>query len=251
MKNLLPILTLFLLTTCTSEVAEPKEEVITGTFALHLHAYVGLQEVDLYGINYETPEGRSMALDFSQLYISDIQLVKADGSLYAIKGKNILKNLKIHTYEVGQVPIGNYKSIRFKVGLPPSVNALNPNVPSDSSILNQPSMWWGNTAQPGGYVFLNVQGKIDTSQHMDKAPVPFSYKIGTNTNYVQVQMGEKEFTMEQDAYIYGHLVVDYSKIFTGVDLRQASSLSIKTAAENNSALGRKIASNIPAMFAYE
>ncbi|MBK9490955.1 MAG: hypothetical protein IPO07_20805 [Haliscomenobacter sp.] len=113
---------------------------------LHLHAYVGIQEVDLYGIEYETPEGRSMSLDFSQMYISDVQLVKADGSVYAIKGKSLLKNLKVHTYEIGQVPVGNYKSIRFKVGLPPSINSLNPTAPSDSSILNRPSMWWGNTA---------------------------------------------------------------------------------------------------------
>ncbi len=251
MKNLLPIFILLLLAACSNEAIEPEEPTVKGTFLLHLHAYVGLQEVDLYGINYETPEGRSMSLDFSQLYISDVQLVKADGSVYAIKNKSFLKNLKVHTYEIGQVPIGTYKSIRFKVGLPPSTNALNPTVPSDSAILNQPSMWWGNTAQPGGYVFLNVQGKIDTSLTMNKAPVPFVYKIGTNAHYVQVQLGEKEFTIEEDAYVYGHLIVDYSKLFTGITLNQASSLSVKTAAENNAALGKKIANNIPAMFTYE
>ena len=251
MKNLLPILSLFILVACTNEAVEPEEPTIKGTFLLHLHAYVGLQEVDLYGINYETPEGRSMSLDFSQLYISDVQLVKSDGSVYAIKNKSFLKNLKVHTYEIGQVPIGTYKSIRFKVGLPPNTNALNPTTPSDSAILNQPSMWWGNTAQPGGYVFLNVQGKIDTSLNMNKAPVPFTYKIGTNAHYVQVQLGEKEFTIEEDAYVYGHLIVDYSKLFTGITLNQAASLSVKTAAENNAALGQKIAKNIPAMFTYE
>lgn len=251
MKNLLPILTLLFLTTCTSEVAEPEEEAITGTFALHLHAYVGLQEVDLYGINYETTEGRSMSLDFSQMYISDVQLVKTDGSVFAIKSKSFLKNLKVHTYEIGQVPVGNYKSIRFKVGLPPNTNALNPSTPSDSAILNQPSMWWGNAAQPGGYVFLNVQGKIDTSAGMNKAPVPFVYKIGTNNHYIQINMGEKEFAIEEDAYVYGHLIVDYSKLFKGISLNQASSLSVKTAAENNAALGKKIANNIPTMFSYE
>jgi hypothetical protein len=251
MKNLLPILTLICLTACTNEAIEPEVPVAKGTFLLHLHAYVGLQEVDLYGINYKTPEGRTMSLDFSQLYISDVQLVKADGSLYAIKNKGFLKNLKLNTYEIGQVPVGNYKSIRFKVGLPPSINALNPSTPSDSAMLNQPSMWWGNTAQPGGYVFLNVQGKIDTSHNMNKNPVPFVYKIGTNANYVQVQLGEKEFAIEADAYVYGHIIVDYSKLFTGITLNQASSLSVKTVAENNAALGQKIAKNIPAMFNYE
>jgi hypothetical protein len=251
MKNLLPTLLLLLLAACTNEVVEPEEPTEKGTFLLHLHAYVGVQEVDLYGIEYATPEGRSMSLDFSQLYISDVQLVKANGSVYAIKNKSFLKNLKVHTYEIGQVPVGIYKSIRFKVGLPPSINALNPSAPSDSAILNQPSMWWGNTAQPGGYVFLNVQGKIDTSLNRNKAPVPFTYKIGTNNHYIQVNMGEKEFTIEKDAYVYGHLVVDYSKLFAGITLNQASSLSVKTAADNNAALGKKIANNIPAMFTYE
>lgn len=251
MKNLLPTLFLFLLAACSNEAIEPEEPTEKGTFSLHLHAYVGLQEVDLYGINYETPEGRSMSLDFSQMYISDVQLVKTNGSVYAIKSKSFLKNLKVHTYEIGQVPIGTYKSIRFKVGLPPSINGLNPTAPSDSAILNQPNMWWGNTAQPGGYVFLNVQGKIDTSLNKNKVPVPFVYKIGTNAHYVQVQLGEKEFTIEKDAYVYGHLIVDYSKLFTGITLNQPSSLSVKTAAENNAALGKKIANNIPAMFTYE
>ena len=252
MKKQLTIFALLCIFSCSNEAVEEPEEIgPKGTFLLHLHAYVGIQEVDLYGIEYETPEGRSMSLDFSQMYISDVQLVKTDGTVYAIKGKSLLKNLKVHTYEIGQVPVGNYKSIRFKVGLPPSINSLNPTAPSDSSILNRPSMWWGNTAQPGGYVFLNVQGKIDTSLHMDKAPVPFVYKIGTNNHYIQVNMAEKEFAIEAEAYVYGHLIVDYSKLFTGITLNQAASLSVKTAAENNATLGQKIANNIPTMFTYE
>ncbi|MBK9490954.1 MAG: hypothetical protein IPO07_20800 [Haliscomenobacter sp.] len=109
----------------------------------------------------------------------------------------------------------------------------------------------GKHGQPGGYVFLNVQGKIDTSHNMDKAPVPFVYKIGTNNHFIQVNMGEKEFSIEAEAYVYGHLIVDYSKLFNGITLNQAGSLSVKTAAENNAALGQKIANNIPAMFTYE
>ncbi len=252
MKNLLVIMSLLCLFSCKKDpVPEPDPTVETGTFLMHLHTYIDLEEVDLYGIDYQTLNGRTISLDLAQLYISDIQFVRPDGSVYNATGKNILKTLETDTYAVGDVPVGTYKSLRFKVGLAPAVNALAPKASADSLILNQPAMWFGNTAQPDGYVFLHVQGKIDTSADLSHPPVPFNYKIGTNAHYVQVNMSEKNFVVTKGNAAYGHIIVDYSKLFNGVVLNQAGNLSVTTVAENDNDLAKKIANNIPAMFIYE
>jgi len=249
MKKIIFLITLLYCFACESEVVNPPEPpVAKGTFLFHLHNYIDLEEIDLYGINYQTTEGRSMSLDFTGMYISEIQLLKEDGSLYNIPGKILLKNFKDQTYEVAEVPVGKYKSVYFKVGLPAAINALNP---KDSSFLNQPEMWWNSAAQSNGYIFMHVKGKIDTSADLSHPPVPFGYKIGTNANFVAVKMPEREFTVKEDTYFYGHIIVDYSKLFTGLALNKASNLSVQSIADNSNAVAQQIVRNIPSMFIYE
>lgn len=249
MKKIIFLLITLYCFACDREVVNPPEPpVAKGTFLFHLHNYIDLEEIDLYGIPYQNQEGRTFALDFTEMYISEIQLVKEDGTLYDIKGKIVLKNFKDQTYEVAAVPVGKYKSINFKVGLPAAVNALSP---KDSAFLNQPTMWWNGTTQSNGYIFMNVQGKIDTSADLSHPPVPFGYKIGTNTNYVAVKMPDREFTIKEDTYFYGHIIVDYTKLFTGLALNKASNLSVQSIAENSNAVAQQIVRNIPSMFIYE
>ena len=239
-------------TSCaTKDTPTPEPVVPKGTFLFHLHTYIDNNEVDLYNITYSTLEGRKISLNMAQLYVSNIQLVKLDGTVVDVSGKKILKVFEADTDLVGDVPVGNYKSIRFKVGLDAATNTLSPTTPSDSAILNKPAMWFGSSAQPDGYVFMNLQGKIDTSATLDKTPVPFTYKIGTNANYKQVIMGEKNFTVEEGKAIYGHIIIDYSKLFNGIQLNQLSNLSVTTASANSSTIATKIANNIPSMFIYE
>jgi hypothetical protein len=235
----------------TTDTPTPDPVVPKGQFLFHLHTYIDNSEVDLYNITYTTLEGRKMSLSMAQLYVSDIQLVKLDGTTVDVSGKKILKMFETDTDLVGDVPVGNYKSIRFKVGLDPTTNALSPTTPSDSAILNRPEMWFSKTAQPDGYVFMNIQGKIDTSSTLDKTPVPFAYKIGTNANYKQVTMGIKNFTVEEGKAVFGHIIIDYNRLFNGVQLNQLANLSVTTAAANSSAIATKIANNIPSIFVYE
>ncbi len=223
----------------------------TGTLMLHLHTYLDDNEVDLYNIAYTTNAGRNISLSLTQLYISDIQLVKLDGSSYNFSGKKLLKVQEAETYLVGNVPVGNYKSIKFKVGLDAATNALNPSASADSAILKKTEMWFGSTAQPDGYIFMNVQGAIDTSSDLSGTTVPFVYKIGTNANYKQVTMPDKNFSIIKDQVEYGHIIIDYNKLFSGISLNQSINLLITTASANISAPATTVANNIPLMFRYE
>ncbi len=223
----------------------------TGTLIFHLHTYIDNNEVDAYNIAYTTDAGRQVSLSMAQFYISDIQLVKLDGSTYNVDGKKMLKVLEAETYLIGDVPVGNYKSVHFKVGLDPVTNSMNPTSSSDSILLNKPAMWFGSTAQPDGYVFLNVQGAIDTTTDMTGTPIPFAFKIGTNANYKQVTMSDKNFSIINDQVEYVHLRIDYNRLFSGLQLNQNSNLSVTTVLANAVAPATVISNNISAMFSYE
>ncbi len=225
----------------------------TGTLIMHLHTNIDTNEVDSYDTLYTTAEGRSMSLHLAQMYISGIQLVKLDGTTYDVPGTGgkFLKVMETEGYPLQNIPVGNYKSIRFKVGLDAATNALNPTDASESSLLNIPAMWFSTPVQPDGYVFANVQGTIDTSAAMNKTPVTFSYKIGTNANLVSVSMPDQNYSVSSGGTTYSHMIIDYSQLFSGIQLNQVANLSVGTAAENASSIATLIKNNIPLMFHYE
>jgi hypothetical protein len=223
----------------------------TGTLLMHLHTYLEDQEVDLYNIDYTTSEGRTISLSTAQLYLSDIQLVRLDGSTYDVGSKKILKVFEAESYLIGEVPVGNYKTIKFKVGVDPTTNSQSPNLSTDSVILNKPSMWFNSSSQPDGYVFMNFQGKIDTSSTLAETPVPFRYKIGTNANRVQITMPDKSFTVLKDQIVYSHILIDYYRLFNGIQLNQFNNLSVLTASDNSASIAAIIKNNISSIFIYE
>jgi len=222
-----------------------------GTFMFHMHSFIDDEEVFLYDIPQPTLDGRTMSLSLAQLFVSEIELIRNDNSSYPIPGRKFLKVLELDSYLGGRVPVGTYKTIRFKVGLDPATNGMAPSASPDSIMLKRSEMWFGASAQPDGYVFLNVQGAIDTTADMSGALVPFSYRIGTNANYTQVTLPDKAFTIAKDQVFYAHTLVDYYKVFQGIDLSVPGNLTIDSPADNSSDLAQRIARNIPAMFRYE
>ncbi|MFZ9847338.1 MAG: MbnP family protein [Flavobacteriales bacterium] len=227
------------------------KNVPKGTLLFHLHTYIDENEVDLYNANYTNDDARVVSLSLAQLYISEIELVKLDGSIYTIPYKKILKVLEEETFSAGDVPVGNYKGLRFKVGLNSATNALNPGASADSNTLKRTEMWMNNTAQPDGYAFMNVQGSIDTSSDLSGAMIPFVYKIGGNANFKQVIMPEQNFSIMEGMAEYAHIKVNYNKLFHGIKLNDINNLSVQNLSDNSGALAQKIVANIPNMFIYE
>ncbi len=223
-----------------------------GTLGFHLHTNVDTNEVANYDSVYVMTGGRKISVHFSQLYISGIQLVKPDGSTYAVPGTIILKKQQIEPYSVGSVPSGNYTSVSFNVGLSATTNASTP--ASADSTLNIPAMWLGTTVQPSGFAFVNFQGKIDTTAAANctrPQMVSFTYKIGTNANLKTVNMPTQNFTVSPNQMQYVHMIIDYNKLFTGIKLSTNSNLNVISAADNALPLATQIKNNIPLMFKYE
>jgi len=270
MKNKICIWSIVLLVCCLSalltsckkksedispdEENKEKENVPTGRLYMHLHNFIEDTEVDLYDVVYtSTSEGRKISLSMGQLYLSNIQLIKLDGSVYTVPNTIVLKEQEIETYLIGDVPVGNYKTIRFTVGLDANTNQKTPSTDANDP-LNKPDMWFSSTAQPKGYVFVNVQGKIDTTADAsgtDAQMQPFIYKIGTAANLMQRTMPDQSYTIVKDQAQYCHLYIDYTKLFTGIPLSNPANLTVNSPSDNASGLAAAIVRNIPTMFFYE
>ena len=233
-------------------VDDPSPASTNGTLMLHLHTNIDTNEVENYGEVYIMSGNRKVSVNLAQLYISGIQLVKIDGSLYDVPNLTILKLMEVEEYFVGSVPSGNYRSIRFNVGLSPTTNTTTP--AANDSTLNKSNMLFGNTTQSSGHVFLNFQGKIDTSKAAGGTIAnmqPFQYRIGTNANLKNIVMPDQNYSVLPGQTQFIHLTIDYSQLFKNIKLDDAANLIVNSTADNNSTLARQLLNNIPSMFSYE
>ncbi len=157
------------LISCEKETTTPSnttDNTPKGRLVFHLHTFIGDSEVDAYDIEMNTPEGRKILINRAQFYLTDIQLVKLDGSIYNVPSKGALKVFESESVTIGDVNVGNYKSVRFKVGLIPSSNKLLPTAEGYNILLNQSEMWFNTLAKSDEYVFLYFAGQIDTTKAM-------------------------------------------------------------------------------------
>ncbi len=250
-------ITIFLLailfyTGCKNKKNNDPSETATGNLAFHFHTLVEYTEVADYNTIYTLTNGRQISVSIAQLYISGIQLVKMDGTLYDVPNSNELKVQELEPMSLGAVPAGNYKSVRFNVGLNSTTNHQTPK--NSNLTLYRPDMWFGATVQPDGFIFMNFQGMIDTSVAANNLPAQmqnFCYKIGTDANIIKVSMPVENYTVLPNKTAYIHMYIDYNKLLTGVQLNNSTNLTVATAADNSSAIATMIKNNIPSMFTYE
>lgn len=225
-------------------------DVVTAPLALHLHAYISDTEVDGAFV-YQNSDGRKIRLDTAQVYLSNIELVKFDGSIYPVKDIVVLAKSNQEVYPIGEVPVGNYKSIRFQAGI---TQADNAKVPSGNNVLNDKSMLFDGLAAANNHVFMFCSGKIDTTvakNAADDKMVDFKYKIGTNSHLKNVVMAEQRYAVAPKNTTYVHMYMDYAQLFTGIDLVNNANLKVNSVSDNELSIAVKVANNIPAMFKYE
>jgi hypothetical protein len=242
-----------ILNSCKKDKDEaPAPATANGTLAFHFHTNVDTAEVEDQDSVYTTGLGRKITVHRAELYISNVQLIKTDGSLQDVPGVVKLIKRGEEEYVIGSVPAGNYKSVKFNVGLSAAINASTP--ASSDSTLNQPQMWFGIAAQPSGFVFINFQGTIDTTTFGNGTIAQmqsFTYKIGTNANLKSVTMPDQNYTVSPNQVQFVHMVIDYNMLFNGISLNTGSNLTMNTATDNSGALGMQLVNNISSMFSYE
>lgn len=125
---------------------------------LKINLRVGDQPLQ-FGQTYQTPQGQRYQLDLLKFYISEVALVRPDGREVRIDGL-VLAEFKRDAPTQGvsvmkmDVPAGQYRGIRFNVGVPRELNHLDAGTQQMPLGVNSGMYWAWNP----GYIFYRLEG---------------------------------------------------------------------------------------------
>ncbi len=125
---------------------------------LKINLRIGDQPMQ-FGQTYQTPQGQRYQIDMLKFYISDVALVRPDGSEVKVDGL-ALADFKRDAPTQGvsvlkmDVPAGQYRGIRFNVGVPRELNHLDAATQQMPLGVNSGMYWAWNP----GYIFYRLEG---------------------------------------------------------------------------------------------
>lgn len=141
---------------------KPEDTATSGTLTLGMDAKWGNEDFVVEQVYFDT-YGNRIRVDKFMSYISEIHLVRADGS------EVLLKDFYLADFENDvnlnyTVPSGNYVGLKLGLGVPSAYNkhedpAQYPSSHPLSVAGSQGMFWYWNT----GYIFTKFEGKIDTT----------------------------------------------------------------------------------------
>jgi len=196
-----------------------KKKTITQKLQLHLHANVDSNEIDLGGA-YANAEGRNISFSNIRYYISNVKMIDETGATVDIPG-TILYHSGEENYEVGEIPVGNYKSIAFDIGVPAADNHSNPasHESGDPLGVQDPAMYF---SPENGYIFMDLEGMVDSFDTGHGVPQrAFTYMLGTDALRKRIIMPvhSSTFKVSEGNNITVHMIADFSLLLKGIDMK--------------------------------
>jgi hypothetical protein len=214
--------------------------------SFHLHTMVGTNAAS-YGMQFQDASGRKFNVSDLRYYISNIVLIKSDGSELPLTGKVILANPSTHEYELGEVPVASYKGFKFLVGLDSATNHSDPTTyPSDNPLsIQSPSIHWSWNS---GYIFMKIEGQVDTTLAANgPLDLEYFYHIGIDNFKRTIDFSTSAFTVVSGSDYEIGIEFDLLKALINVDMRTEN----ETHTMNNMPLAMKIADNWQGAFELE
>jgi hypothetical protein len=218
-KLSLPLLmaALLLAAGCKNEV---KEE--TGVFEFQIVPLVGGQAFERNQV-FENVLGQRYLAEEWKLYLSDLRLLRADGGedtladvmLFDFGGKEVKKtDHGAGLFKTFDVKAGEYKGLKFSIGVPARLNNGNPAVYEASHPLSPvQGMHWNWTT---GYIFMRFDGRVDSSA-AGNGPVNMgiTYHTGDNSLLREKSYAEPAhaFLVEPDKELQFILELDLNRLF--------------------------------------
>lgn len=270
MKNIFSVNSAFfalvclcLMTSCSESGDTPKpvsSETEGGRLRIEFDNVVGDKNLVLNGVTYKNASDEDFIVTKFNYFISNIKLVKADGSVFVVPQDSSYFLIKEDTkasqfVTLSNVPLGDYKSAEFMVGVDSARNTApiekRTGVLDPSGSMMDDGMYW---AWNSGYIFVKLEGSSSKGNPVNGK---FYYHIGlfggysektvNNTRLIKVPFGDLTATVSEKESPEVHLLVDVLKVFDG----QATNIKI---AEYNSIMGgqpiksQEIANNYVSMF---
>ncbi|MBK9270695.1 MAG: hypothetical protein IPM48_03790 [Saprospiraceae bacterium] len=141
---------------------------------------------------YDYFDGSKITITKSEFFLSELAVQDQNGNWLDLDVENSLfVNLQNHHFNLknaedglelhlGNLPPGNYKSIRFGVGLPAGLNAKTPKDFASSNPLGQGDHYWAGW---DSYIFSKTEGTLENGTQQAK----FAYHSGFDEVYKLIE----------------------------------------------------------------
>ena len=134
-----------------------------------------------------TQTGQTIDTTLWQLYVSNVALVKSDGTELPVPGLTLLKFGPGSTYQdvpvlTGDVPAGEYRGVRFDVGVPRELNHLDASTQAAPLGLDVGMFWAWNP----GYIFSRYEGKAQVGGQLKDVAL----HVGADTRRMSISLGD-------------------------------------------------------------
>ncbi len=137
--------------------------------------------------NYTNHLGQKLNFSTIKMYLTNIRLVKDDNSEVVLKDLALINLADANSLKIiGTIAGGNYKAIKFGVGLSPAQNDTDPSTITDESnpLHNNNEMYWSSSLK---YVFSRIEGKADTTSNGSGVQNWYLlYHVGQQAQYREV-----------------------------------------------------------------
>lgn len=163
-------------------------------------------------------KGRGISVTRLDLLLSEIEFQKPDGTWIGPKGWHAFfrGNEPGRHAELTGLPPGDYKAVRFGVGVPQPTNNGNPNLLEPEHPLHPLTngMHWGWAT---GYIFIAIEGHWQ----LDSAPAGvtggWSYHLGNNENYTKVEVAA-DLKLAAESLVT--LTLNAKALLAGIDITE-------------------------------
>ncbi|WP_018969015.1 MbnP family protein [Rubritalea marina] len=161
------------------------QHLMAGQLSIHINHLHRNAPLMTHSLRYQTHAGETYSISRLSYLLSGFELQSKDGSWIDIPEQFawIDHSKRRSSFTLKDVPSGQYKGLRMKLGLPKKQNHGDPaqydaNHPLNPN-LNQLHWNW-----QGGYIFLALEGKFrNTSQHSG-----FVYHLANDSNLTQIRL---------------------------------------------------------------
>ncbi|OAQ39694.1 hypothetical protein A5893_08915 [Pedobacter psychrophilus] len=160
MKKLLLMVAIAAVAFMSCKKEDAGEITGSGTLNFEFENVVGNQPLVLTTQNYTNTKGESYKVDMFKYYVSNIQLLKADGSIYNVPESYFLidqSDASTLKPSLSNLPAGDYTKISYTIGVDSARNFAG----AQTGVLApEKAMFWSWNS---GYVFVKMEGTSPTS----------------------------------------------------------------------------------------
>ncbi|MFC5271479.1 MbnP family protein [Adhaeribacter terreus] len=199
---------------------------------------------------YVTQNGDSVAVGSVLYFVSNVELLKADGSAYKVPDSYyLIENADQKIREkvtLPNIPAGEYTRLRFMVGVDSTHNKTVANAVGDLTLENTHMTWDWNT----GYIFLNVNGVYynPASKTFDGLFYEIGKDYSSRTVTLDLPAGTAKMIVGEDHNPKIHIHANLKTIFGGPNVIDVKAQPRIDGTPQHAATSIKVADNYATMF---